>query len=378
MRQRVVVVGLGDTGLLSAVRLSRDFDVCAVSTKPCMLSGQELGLRLARPDAWRAASVIDFHRYKGLDGVDVIHGRAVHVDPQARVLFAETVEGHQRPLPYDALLIATGVRNGFWRNGRVESRETIEADIEQRAETLRRAQTLAVIGGGPSGVGAAANARRQQPQQAVHLFYSRRLPLPGYHPRTRIEVARRLAELGVILHPEHRAEVPQAATDDAMTAGPVLWQTAQPPFHADVVLWTVGRTQPNSGFLPAEVLDEAGFIRVDPMLRIPDWPGVFAVGDVAATDIHRSSARNQGHRVAVRNIRAHLADRPDRMRALHTLPSYRWGSVFGLQPEGLRVYFPSGRAITFGPLVSIWLLFRIIVGEVLYRGIQAFNVRAMR
>jgi len=191
-------------------------------------------------------------------------------------------------------------------------------------------------------------------------------------------VARRLTELGVILHPRHRAEVPQQVTADAMTAGPIHWQTAQPPFDAELVLWTIGGAQPNSGFLPPGVLDEAGFVRVDPMLQVEGWPGVFAVGDVAATDVHRSSARNEGHRVAVRNIRAHLADRPDRMRALQTLPGYRWGSVFGLQPEGLRVYLPSGRAIPFGPLLSIWLLFRVIVGEVLFRGIRAFDVRAMR
>lgn len=379
-RKRVVIVGLGDTGLLCAVRLSRHFDVSAVSTKPCMLKGQELGLRLARPTAWRAASVIDFHRFRGLDAAkNVVHGRAISVDIKARVLHAETSTGEPRDLPYDALLIATGARNGFWRNGRVESLDAIQEDIDDRARVLAKAGTLAIVGGGASGVSAAVNAKRQRPEQAVHLFFSRDLPLPGYHPRTRVDVARRLAALGVVLHPEHRAVVPPGGGDEetSMTTGTVQWQTGQAPFEADAVLWTLGHVRPNSDFLPSDILDADGFVVVDTMLRVPGWPGVFALGDVASTDPHRSSARNMGHQVAVRNIRAHLDGRPQRMRPLKTPPVYRWGSVFGLQPEGLRVYFPNGRALTFWPLVSVWLLFRLIVGEVLYRGIRAFDTSAM-
>ena len=378
MGKRVVIVGLGDTGLLCAVRLSRHFEVTAVSTKPCMLSGQELGLRLARPDAWRAASLIDFGRYRGLDGVDVLHGEAVSVDPHERLLHAETAAGEVRSISYDALLIATGVRNGFWRNGRVESRDAIEAELDHRAAVLARADSLAVVGGGPSGVSAAANARRQRPHQAVHLFFSRDQPLPGYHPRTRADVARRLERLGVVLHPQHRAVVPPGSDAEAMTVGPIQWQTGQPAFCADAVLWTLGRVRPNTGFLPPDVLDDAGFVQVDPMLRVPGWPGVFALGDVAATDPNRSSARNEGHVVAVRNIRAQLTGRPEQMRPLKTLPGHRWGSVFGLQPEGLRVYFPSGQAFNFGPWVSRWILFRLIVGELLYRGIRAFDLSTTR
>ena len=240
-RPRVLIVGLVDTGLLCAVRLARHADVTAVSTKPCMLSGQELGLRLARPQAWRTASVIDFDRYRGLAGVDILHGRATTVDVEARVLDAETATGEHRRLPYDVLLLATGVRNGFWRNGRVESRAVLEADLDRRAARMAAASRLVVVGGGPSGVSAAGNARRQRPQQAVHLYFSQELPLPGYHPKTRQEVAQHLRELGVHLHPHHRAVVPPEADEEAMSPGPVHWQTGQSPSEADLVLWTLGR-----------------------------------------------------------------------------------------------------------------------------------------
>ena len=90
VRKRVVIVGMGDTGLLTAVRLSRDFDVVGVSTKPCMLSGQELGLRLSQPTRWRVTSLIEFGRYRGLDGVRIIHGQAVSLDADRRELQVQT------------------------------------------------------------------------------------------------------------------------------------------------------------------------------------------------------------------------------------------------------------------------------------------------
>ena len=45
-RPRVVVAGLGDSGLLTATHLARHVDVVGISTKPALVSGQELGLRL--------------------------------------------------------------------------------------------------------------------------------------------------------------------------------------------------------------------------------------------------------------------------------------------------------------------------------------------
>jgi len=51
-RPRVLVAGLGDTGLLTAIHLSRHADVVGVSAKPAHVSGQELGVRLTRPDDW--------------------------------------------------------------------------------------------------------------------------------------------------------------------------------------------------------------------------------------------------------------------------------------------------------------------------------------
>src|SRR5690606_2743886 len=121
-------------------------------------------------------------------------------------------------------------------------------------------------------------------------------------------------------------------------------------------------------FLPADVLDEGGFVRVDEHLRVPGYPNVFAVGDVAASDPNRSSARNWGYRVVVANVRAHLADgrrRPRRLKRFRA-PEYRWGSILGVQDDGLVVAQPDGRRFRVPRWAADVLLLRLFVTRHLY------------
>ena len=68
-RKRVVVAGLGDVGILIAVRLARHADVVGISVKPGLVSGQELGVRLSRPDDWARDYWIPFDRFRRLDRI---------------------------------------------------------------------------------------------------------------------------------------------------------------------------------------------------------------------------------------------------------------------------------------------------------------------
>lgn len=367
--KRIVIIGMGDTGLLTAVRISRDFEVVGITTKPCMMSGQELGLRLARPEVWRPTSLIAFDRYRGLTDVDIIHGRATRVDPETRRVIVQTEDGASREVPYDALLIASGVSNGFWRSDALVSREAIEANLADATARVEAARTVAVIGGGPSGVSVAMNIALRWPQTTVHLCFGRDEVLPGYHDRTRADVHRRLIRAGVQLHPHHRARLPDRV--DTLGTGPVHFEDAS-SIDADLVVWATGRVRPHSSFLPEDMLDDHGFVRVNRFLQVTGYPEIFAVGDIAATDRHRSSARNQGYETVAKNLRALLSGHPDRMRPFRAPPPTRWGSVFGLQSDGLRVYFPSGRALRFGPWTATRLVFPILVARVLFRGIADF------
>ena len=138
MKQRVVVLGCGDTGLLTAVRLPRRAEVTVVAPKGGMVSGQELGLRLARPATWLSTSVFAADRYRGLRGSTVLHGRAHRVDPDARTVTVDLAAGGHCAVVYDVLVIATGATNGFWRTDALESITAVKRRVAEQASTSPR------------------------------------------------------------------------------------------------------------------------------------------------------------------------------------------------------------------------------------------------
>lgn len=367
-RRRVVVAGLGDTGVLVATRLARSCDVVGISTRPALVSGQELGNRLTDPERWRRSYLIPYHRFRKLDRVRTLHGRIASVDLERAEVHIDRAELGTMVEPYDVLVIATGATNGFWRHDRVQGLREIDDDLAAVANQLDAASTVAVVGGGATGVSVAANLARREGTN-VHLFHSGEQPLPGYHPKVRRWITHELRDAGVEIHPDHRAVIPEGFTADRLTTDPVEWSTGQPPFRADLTLWAVGGVRPHSTFLPSEVLDDDGFVRVDEHLRVPGHPNVFAVGDVAASDPHRSSARNWGYRVVVANVRA-LGRRGRPHFKRYRAPEFRWGSVLGLQDDGMVVVQPDGRHFRVPPWAAEPLLFGVFVSRYLYGGLR--------
>jgi NADH dehydrogenase FAD-containing subunit len=363
---RIVVAGLGDSGLLTAIHLAKHAEVVGISAKPALVSGQELGTRLARPADWARDYVVPFDRYTRLDGVRTVHGSLTGLDLAGRSVGVQLADGSTQHESYDVLVISTGVTNGFWRRPDLQSAEEVDASLQEAHQRLASASSVNVVGGGAAAVSTAANVASAWPDKQVHLYFPGERPLPVHHPRVWAKVEHRLLDRGVALHPGHRAVVPDGFACDRITDEPVEWSTGQPAAVADATVWAIGRVRPNTAWLPPDLLDEGGFVRVSPDLRVPGQDGLFALGDVAATDPLRSSARNRADRLLAKNIRAHLAGEPlEDYRA----PRGRWGSVLGVQPNGLEVFAPNGKAFRF-PAWSIrsvlqpWIVRRGIYGGV--------------
>jgi NADH dehydrogenase FAD-containing subunit len=366
-RKRVVIAGLGDSGVLTAIRLARSFDVVGISAKPALVSGQELGWRLSRPDEWARANWIPFDRFRALDRVRTVHGTLAGVDLDARTVTVRGDDGVSTQEPYDALVISTGVSNGFWRTPNLQSHNEIGAGLRDAHARLTRAESVIVIGGGAAAISSAAQVATTWPDKRVDLYYPAERALPSHHPRIWQKVRRRLDEAGVGLHPGHRALIPDGFMCDEITGEAVQWSTGQLPASADAVLWATGRVRPNTDWLPAELLDEQGFVATTPQLQVPGRPRVFAVGDVAATDPLRSSARNRGDGILAHNIRAEFAGKPLRS---YRAPKRRWGSVLGVQPNGLEVFTPKGQAFRFPAWSFDRVLMPVIVRWGIYRGVR--------
>jgi NADH dehydrogenase FAD-containing subunit len=369
LKKRVVIAGFGDTGLLAAIHLGSAFDIVGISPKPCLVSGQELGARLTRPEEWQSNYLMDFSRYKKLDGVRTIQGLIKNIDAQNNHVSIEAADGELLIEHYDVLLIASGVSNGFWRTSDVESLEQIKNNIHGDSQQLDAASSVAVIGGGATGVSAAVNLAEKYSGKQVDFFYSGSQPLPGYHPKVRGKLVERSQQAGVKLHPNHRAIIPDSFNAQQLSRDKVEWQAGQPSFFADVTLWATGSSSPNNNFIDPCMLDDKGFVNTDSDLRVTGHDNIFCVGDIAASDPNRSSARNGGYALVAKNITAFLNNRPDEMKR-YSASNYRWGSILGLQHDGLRVFSPSGGNFRFPRWFVDKLLFPFIVKRKMYHGVR--------
>jgi len=234
-------------------------------------------------------------------------------------------------------------------------------------ERLAVADSVAVIGGGAAAVSSALNVARTWPDKQVDLYFPGERALPHHHGKVWSKLRARLEGLGVGLHPGHRAVVPDGFGCDEITSGSVEWSTGQSATTAGAVLWTIGRVTPNTSWLPDTVLDANGFVAVDEYLRVLGAPGVYAIGDVAATDPLRNSARSRADGLLAHNIRADL-EGGDHRRAKPFKPAARrWGSVVGAQDNGLEVFTPTGQAFT----IPAWSFLQpLVVFRAIYKGVR--------
>lgn len=367
-RPLVVIVGMGETGVLTATKLA-GCDVVGIATKRALVSGQELGLRLTTPRAWRRDYLTELSRFKRLGHVKLLFGRVARAELDHNRLVVELADGGAHVQPYDYLVIASGVTNGFWRDDKVTDAAAITRDLKAQTAQLAKARTIAVVGGGATGTSVAANLAARYPTKSIHLFHSGDLPLPGYPDGVRAEIAQLLADRGVRRSPHHRAEPDSAEAMATLGGGTIRWQTGQAPFAADAILWATGATRPNTAFLPPDILDPQGYVLTEPTLQVSGRPNVFAIGDVAHTDPHRSSARNWAYTIVAGNIAALVAGDPDRMTR-YEAPPHRWGSILGTQKDGLTVYLPNGGKSRFKRWYVRWILYPFKVRRDIYGGVR--------
>ena len=206
------------------------------------------------------------------------------------------------------------------------------------------------VGGGPCGTSTAFNLKRRYPGKAVTLCLSDSLPLPGYADATRRYHRDLLLQQGVSLVTGSRARLPADAELCQMAGGVLRFADGTPDIPADLIIWTTGKLRPHTAFLPRDMLDAQGFVPTDAHLNVPGYQRIFAIGDVAATDPLRCSARNWAYRILCRNIADRIADRPPSAR--FDPPAARWGSILGLQPNGLSPACRHRQALACAPMVG--------------------------
>jgi NADH dehydrogenase len=237
----------------------------------------------------------------------VLLDEAVDIDPDRQQIILKDHE----PIPYDLLIVATGVSHHYFGNdqwrGVAPGLKTIEDAIEMRrriflafeaaekeTDPIQRQAwlTFVIVGGGPTGVelaGAIAeiahsslkgNFRNIDTREAkILLIEGLDRVLPPYSPDLSAKAQDDLTKLGVTVQTQTMVT---NITEDCVTTrqGEEITEIA-----ARTVLWAAGVKASGMGKILAErtgvTLDRVGRVMVESDLSLPNYANIFVLGDLA-------------------------------------------------------------------------------------------------
>ncbi len=243
---------------------------------------------------------------KNNENTTVLLGEVTGVDVNARSIVANSADRKDVPLPYDYLILATGVQQSYFGHPEYEQhapglkcladavslrnrilRAFELAEAEEDPALHQNLLTFVLVGGGPTGVEMASaiavliritlkrEFRRIDPASARIVLVDRGTrPLATFAPELSEAARRHMERLGV--------EIRLGQGVDTVDEHGVI--VAGERIAAKTVIWTAGVTaSPAAKWLNAEA-DHAGRVRIQPDLSIPGHPEVFVVGDTASLE----------------------------------------------------------------------------------------------
>lgn len=268
MTARIVVLGAGYAGLVAAglTARSRDARVTLVNASDRFVER----VRLHQVAAGQPIRSRPLAELLGDAPVDLVVGRVTSIDASGR----EVALDDGRRIGYDTLIYALGSvpdRDGVPGAARYAYPVATAGDAERLRERLAADGTVAVVGGGLTGIETAAELAETWPGRPVRLLTAGRLD-PALSERGRRHLRRVFTRLGVEIVEE--ARVTEVRADGVLLAG-------GEHVPADIVVWTTGFRVPPVAREAGFAVDESGRMLVDPALRSLSHPEVYAIGDAA-------------------------------------------------------------------------------------------------
>jgi NADH dehydrogenase len=299
IRPRIVIIGAGFGGLEAARALRKtDADITVIDrhnhhTFQPLLYQVATAVISPADIAWPVRSIL-----RSQQNASVKLGSIRSIDTKARVVRADTVE-----LPYDYLVIATGVTHSYfghydWQNAapglktltdatKIRSRVLLSferAELANNEADRKRLLTFVIVGGGPTGVemaGAIAEIARQtlrfdfrniDPRAArILLIEAGPRILPAFPEDLSAYAEKSLRKMGV--------EVMTSTMVTDVKRDHVMLGTRK--IESEAIIWAAGvKASAAAEWIGAEA-DRAGRIKVNADLSVPGHPEIFAVGDTA-------------------------------------------------------------------------------------------------
>jgi len=304
---RVVIVGGGFGGLAAAKALRRTLAQVTLIDRTNHHLFQPLLYQVATSvlTPGQIASPIR-GILRNQKNVTVILGEVTGVDKDRHCVLANSADREGVPLPYDYLILATGVRHSYFGHNEFERfapglksladavairnkiLQTFEqAEAEEDPSLHRDLLTFVLVGAGPTGVemaGAIAvlvrntlqsEFRRIDPASARIVLLDMAPRVLGPFSENLSQAAKeRLENLGVEVRLGHGVD--QIDENGVIVAGERI--------VSKTVIWTAGVAPSPAGKWLGVETDRAGRVKIQKNLTVPSHPEIFVVGDTAALE----------------------------------------------------------------------------------------------
>jgi NADH:quinone reductase (non-electrogenic) len=305
-KKRILILGAGFAGLYAALHFEKtlardpDIEVTLVNRENFFLFTPMLH-EVAASDLDMTHIVNPIRKF--FRHVQFFEGDVESIDLSGRrVIVSHGDDDHHHALHYDHLLITLGSVTNFFnlpglaeraltmkslgdaihlRNRLIQNLE--EADFDCSREQREPLLTFVVAGGGFAGVETIAGVNdfiREAVRFYPHLkeenirmvlVHPGAVILPELGEKLGAYAQKKLAERGVEIRVNTRVT---AATGDgvALSDGTVI--------RTNTLVWTAG-TSPNLLLQKVPCEKDRGRLKVNSMMEVPGWPGVWALGDCA-------------------------------------------------------------------------------------------------
>lgn len=250
-----------------------------------------------------------FKKYSS-DKFEFVLGKAQDLEPASNSVTVQTNEGAVRKLDYHTLVIATGTsareEMPFKTVNTTEQTRDVLHDWQQR---IKAAKSVVVAGAGITGVelaGELAEAYAKTGQKKVTLIASSDLPLDaGMRKDVRQAAKKTLEKLGAEVKLNAKVAKVEGPESGPKTISLSLGRGRDETIEADVFIPTYG-LQPNSEFVPANLLDHRRHVKQTKHLRAEGRDNIFVVGDVGSLETPQGIHTDNQLVHAVKNIQAYL------------------------------------------------------------------------
>ncbi|KAK6459723.1 uncharacterized protein RJT20DRAFT_144053 [Scheffersomyces xylosifermentans] len=220
--------------------------------------------------------------------VSFIKGSVEHADLEEQTVLVS----NGTTLKYDNIIIASGTRSvnpAFKLDNHNDIDYTIDS-IKKLGEQINIAKSIAVIGGGATGVEFVAEiAFNYGKEKDITLFTGSSYPIPNLNKSYGDKATKKLEALNVKVVNNKRAK---SYTDTTIEFNNGIVE------NFDLVI-AAHKHYPNTEYLPKAVLDKDGYVDTDENYRIKKYHNAIALGDVLSMGMKSGVDLAHGQRPGV-------------------------------------------------------------------------------